>query len=69
VFGVISSGLCVIFAFIFLVFPNFNKVVNDYWFDSPMALFELAVSLWLLFKGLQPPRIATESRHRWPVLL
>ena len=40
-FGVISSAWCVICAFIFLVFPNFNKVVNDYWFDSPMAVFEL----------------------------
>jgi hypothetical protein len=51
-FGVISSGWCVVCAFIFLVFPNFNKVVNDYWFDSPMAIFELVVSLWLLFKGI-----------------
>src|SRR5438477_11402127 len=48
-FGVISSAWCVICAFIFLAFPNFNKVVNDYWFDSTMALFDLSVSLWLLF--------------------
>ena len=68
-FGVISSAWCVISAFIFLVFPNFNKVVNDYWFDSPMALFELAVSLWLLFKGLQSPKPATASRYPVPVLL
>jgi hypothetical protein len=26
---------------------------NDYWFDSPMAIFELAVSFWLLFKCLK----------------
>jgi hypothetical protein len=69
VFGVISSAWCVVCAFIFLVFPNFNKVVNDYWFDSPMALFELVVSLWLLFKGLQSPRIATATRYSMPVLL
>ena len=62
-FGVVSSAWCVICAFIFLVFPNFNKVVNDYWFDSQMAIFELLVSLWLLFKGLQPSRIAT-APHR-----
>jgi len=62
-FGVVAAAWCVISAFIFLVFPNFNKVVNDYWFDSPMAIFELVVSLWLLFKGLQPPRIAT-APHR-----
>src|SRR5262249_43754363 len=49
VFGIISSAWCVICAFVFLIFPNFNTVVNDYWFDTPMALFELVVSFWLLF--------------------
>jgi hypothetical protein len=53
-FGVISSGWCVICAFAFLIFPGFAKPVNPYWFDSPMAIFELVVSFWLLFKGLQP---------------
>src|SRR5882724_5350665 len=54
IFGLISSVWCVLCAFIFLIFPHFNKVVNDYIFDSPMALFELIVSFWLLFKGLSP---------------
>ena len=54
IFGVISSAWCVLCAFIFLVFPHFNEIVNDYIFDSPMALFELAVSVWLLIKGLKP---------------
>jgi hypothetical protein len=53
IFGVIASAWCVVCAFIFLIFPHFNKIVNDYIFDSPMALFELAVSVWLLFKGLK----------------
>ena len=53
-FGVIASAWCVFCAVVYLIFPNFNKVVNDYIFDSPMALFELAVSFWLLFKGLSP---------------
>src|SRR2546421_1703915 len=53
IFGVIASAWCVLCAFIFLIFPSFNKIVNDYIFDSPMALFELAVSIWLLFKGLK----------------
>jgi hypothetical protein len=52
-FGVISSAWCVLCAFVYLVFPGFAKPVNPYWFDSPMALFELALSLWLLFKGLR----------------
>ena len=54
IFGVIASAWCVICAFIFLIFPHFNKIVNDYIFDTPMALFELVVSFWLLFKGLKP---------------
>ncbi len=51
--GVISSAWCVICAFAFLIFPNFGKTVNAYWFDSPMAIFEMIVSFWLLFKGIQ----------------
>jgi hypothetical protein len=61
VFGVIASAWCVICAFIFLVFPDFNKVVNDYIFDTPMAIFELALSIWLLFKGLKDARTPTEA--------
>jgi len=32
--------------------------VNPYWFDSPMALFEMVVSFWLLFKGLPQAKTA-----------
>src|SRR5256884_4248619 len=53
-FGVISSAWCVFCAFVYLIFPNFNKIVNDWWFDFPMAVFELVLSFWLLFKGLKP---------------
>src|SRR4029453_13014495 len=63
IFGVIASAWCVLCAFIYLIFPTFNKVVNHYIFDSPMALFELVISFWLLFKRLQPSRIAT-APHR-----
>jgi hypothetical protein len=54
-FGVIASAWCVICAFVFLIFHHFNKIVNDYWFDSPMAIFEMVLSFWLLFKGLRSP--------------
>src|SRR2546430_2079894 len=57
-FGIVSSAWCVICAFVFLIFPRFNKIVNDWWFDFPMALFELVLSFWLLFKGLKQPEIA-----------
>jgi hypothetical protein len=59
IFGVVASAWCVLCAFIFLIFPHFNKIVNDYIFDSPMALFELVVSVWLLFKGLR--RVASNQ--------
>lgn len=54
-FGVIASAWCVICAFVFLIFPTFEKAVNAYWFDSPMALFELVVSVWLLLRGIRAP--------------
>jgi len=53
-YGVISSAWCVFCAFVYLIFPHFNKIVNDWWFDFPMAVFELVLSFWLLFKGLKP---------------
>lgn len=54
-FGVISSAWCAACTLVFYIFPDFPKVVNLWWFDSPMAVFELALSFWLLFKGIRPP--------------
>jgi hypothetical protein len=48
-------------AFIYLVFPGFAKPVDPYWFDSPMALSELALGLWLLFKGLRSAKTAEQT--------
>jgi len=64
IFGVISSAWCVICAFVFLIFPGFAKPVNPYWFDSPMAIFELALSFCLLFKGLRSPGTAEPALAR-----
>ena len=58
-FGVISSAFCVFCAFVYLIFPGFAKPVNPYWFDSPMAIFELVLAFWLLIKGL--PRVGTAA--------
>lgn len=52
-FGVISSGWCAACTVAFIISPNFARTVNLWWFDSPMAIFELALSLWLLFMGLR----------------
>lgn len=69
IFGVIASAWCVLCALIYLIFPDFNKIVNDYIFDSPMALFELVVSFWLLFKGLRSPASPMISHRRSEPLL
>ena len=61
IFGMISSAWCVLCAFVYLIFPGFAKPVNPYWFDSPMALFELALGLWLLFKGLRSSKTAEQT--------
>lgn len=52
VFGVVSSAWCAACTLVFYVSPNFSKVVNLWWFDSPMAVFEIVLSVWLLFRGL-----------------
>ena len=61
-FGVLSSAFCVGCTLVFYVFPHFDRIVNLWWFDSPMAIFDIALSFWLLFKGLQAPAQA-ESRR------
>lgn len=57
-FGVISSAWCVICAFAFIVFPHFEATVNASWFDVPLVVFEMALGLWLLIKGLTPSAMA-----------
>ena len=32
-FGVITSAFCVACTFVFYIFPNFDKIVNLWWFD------------------------------------
>src|SRR6266849_1420982 len=51
--GVIASAWCAACTFVFIIFPGFAELVNLWWFDTPMALFEMATRFWLLFKGLR----------------
>jgi hypothetical protein len=60
--GVISSVFCATCTFAFIIFPNFANVVNLWWFDSPMGIFDIATSFWLLFKGLRPSGVAEPAR-------
>lgn len=52
--GMIASAWGVFCAFAFLISPNFQNAVHPGWFDMPMVIFEMALGLWLLFKGLRP---------------
>jgi hypothetical protein len=58
--GLISSVWCAVCTLVFIIFPDFTDVVNLWWFDSPMGLFEIALALWLLVKGL--PRDRARAR-------
>lgn len=57
-FGLISAGWCVACTFVFIIVPDFTNVVNLWWFDSALGIFEIALAFWLLFKGLRPAAIA-----------
>jgi len=57
-FGLISSAFCVACTLVFYIFPSFDKIVNLWWFDLPMGIFDIALSFWLLFKGLRTSGIA-----------
>jgi len=54
VLGVITSVWCALCTFAFILSPNFAKVVDLWWFDTPMVIFEIATGLWFLVKGLRP---------------
>ena len=53
--GLVSSAWCLFCAVAFLLAPHFGEVVNLWWFDTPMGLFDIALSFWLIFAGLRSP--------------
>lgn len=63
-FGVISSAWCVACTFVFYILPAFAKIVNLWWFDTPMALFDIATSFWLLFRGLKLSGMPDQAQGR-----
>ena len=54
-FGLVSSAWCAVCTFAYIINPSFSRVVNLWWFDSPMALLDITLGFWLLFKGLRAP--------------
>ena len=60
-FGVIVSAWAVVCTIALIIFPDFAELVNLWWFDTGLGLFELATGLWLVFKGLKP-KMTTADR-------
>jgi hypothetical protein len=61
VFGMISSAFCVVCTVVFYIYPNFQNTINLWWFDSPMGIFDIVTSFWLLFAGLRPSVLETQQ--------
>jgi hypothetical protein len=58
-FGILTGTWCAVCAFGLFIVPDFlRKWIGVTWYDTPMALFEIALSFVLLFRGLRPSRIA-----------
>ena len=62
-FGIVASIWCAACTVVLYLFPDFPKVVNLWWFDTPMGLFEIALSFLLLFRG---PRMASPAGQEQP---
>jgi hypothetical protein len=52
-FGLVSAAWCVLCTFAYIINPAFRDVVNLWWFDTPLAIFDIVLSFWLLFRGLR----------------
>ena len=63
VFGVVSSAWCVACTLAFYIFPTFYSIVNLWWFDTPMGIFDIVTSFWLLVRGLRPAGLPDLDRH------
>jgi len=46
-FGFAAAAWCAVCAFAYLGDPGFAQRVNLWWFDTPLAIFDIALSLWL----------------------
>jgi hypothetical protein len=60
-FGILASAWCAACTLVLFLSPDFPKLVNLWWFDMPMVLFEVAVSSLLLFRGLRPSGLAAHG--------
>lgn len=53
IWGMVAFSWCALCAIAFMIYPGFHKIVDLSLFDIPMALCDMVLSLWLIFKGLR----------------
>jgi Domain of unknown function (DUF4386) len=58
-FGVAAAAWAMLCAFVFIANPAFANIVNPWWFDTPLGIFELSLSVIILVKPFRPPTIVT----------
>lgn len=63
-FGLIGSAWGIVCSVAFLLDPGFSNVVNLWLFDSALGLFEMALGVWLLIKGLRAAPAQYTMRER-----
>ena len=62
--GIFSSVVVAICAFTFIIFPEAGKVVTVAFYGGPILVFEIGIGLWLVIKGISPPRSAHADDER-----
>jgi hypothetical protein len=57
-YGVLSAlfeGVC---GFAYLNHRGFGAIVSVHWYEMPVVVFEVVLSVWILVRGLRPPESA-----------
>ncbi|MEO8174736.1 MAG: hypothetical protein ABI581_16690, partial [Sediminibacterium sp.] len=49
---IVGCAWCTVCTIVFLISPEFANVLNAWIYDTPMALFDMTLGFWLVFKGL-----------------
>ena len=50
--GVIACAWCAVCAAGYLAYPELENILNIWLYDTPMSMYDLTLSIWLLSKGL-----------------
>lgn len=51
--GVIACAWCAVCTITYLIYPELENMLDLWFYDTPMALFDLTLSVWLLVKDLK----------------